>query len=141
MRRSSALLLSVLLFITPALLAQTSNTGTLLGNVSDPSGAVIPGVEIKLQDAATKDVRMTVTNELGRYTFVGIRPGTYALSASLPGFQQALISPVEIAVSRAITINITLQIGQASETVEVTSVPGAELQVLDATVGNTLTRD
>src|SRR5215471_17773921 len=141
MRTLATILFGVIVGVPAVLLAQTSNTGTVIGNISDPSGAVIPGVEIVLQDTATKDARSTITNENGHYTFVGLRPGSYSLTASLAGFQQAVVSPVEVLVSRSTTINVTLQVGQASEQVEVTSVPGAELQVLDATVGNTLGGD
>jgi len=141
MPRLTMMVLALVLGVPAMVLTQTSNTGTVLGNISDPSGAVIPGVDIVLQDTATRETRSAITNENGHYTFVGLRPGTYSLTASLAGFQQAVVSPVEVVVSRSTTINVTLQVGQASEQVEVTAVPGAELQTLDATVGNTLGGD
>ena len=56
--------------------AQTANTVTVLGLVADPSGAVVPGAELQLTDAATSAVRTAIADESGRYTFVAVKPGT-----------------------------------------------------------------
>lgn len=134
----AALAALLLLTAAAALQAQTANTGTVLGVVKDPSGAVIPGAGIEILDAATQAVRTTVTNEAGRYTFTAVRPGTYSVSAAASGFQKSIIPSLTVEISKSYTIDFQLKIGLATEQVMVTASPGAELQTLDATVGDTL---
>src|ERR1700722_4955439 len=64
---------------TPAW-TQSTATGTVSGQVSDSSNAVIAGVQVKLIDAATKNALNTTTNEAGRYAYLNVAPGTYNLS-------------------------------------------------------------
>ncbi|HUK24711.1 MAG TPA: TonB-dependent receptor [Terriglobales bacterium] len=62
-------------------------TGSLLGTVTDPTGAVIPNAQVHLQNEATLDSRQTVANEVGRFTFAGVRPGSYTLMITAPDFK------------------------------------------------------
>jgi hypothetical protein len=124
-----------LLVITVA--AQNANTGTLFGIVSDPSGAVIPTATVTLHDVATGQERSATSNEVGRYNFASVAPGNYLVKAAAPGFK-ATQSPVTIEVGKSFTVDLALTVGQASQTVEVTGNGGADLQTLDATVGETL---
>ncbi len=121
--------------------AQTANTGTVLGVVMDPSGAVVPGANIEIKDAATGEVHNTVTNEIGRFTFVAVKPGKYSITASAAGFQKAVIESQVVEVSKSYTLNFSLKIGTSTEQVIVTATAGAQLQTLDATVGDTLGGD
>jgi hypothetical protein len=118
--------------------SQTASTGTVLGMVKDPSGAIVPNAAVELIDAATQVVRTTVTNEVGRYTFTAVRPGTYSVTAAAPGFQKSVIPSLAVEISKSYTIDFQLKIGQATEQVVVTASAGAELQTLDATVGDTV---
>jgi hypothetical protein len=117
--------------------AQTASTGTVLGLVTDPTGAVVPGATVDLEDAATKTIRTVSTNAAGRYVFVGLPPGTYAVRAKATGFQQAQVPSVVVEVSKSYNINLGLPLGESRQTIEVTAT-GAELQTLDSTVGSTL---
>jgi hypothetical protein len=117
--------------------AQTAGTGTVLGLITDPTGAVVPGATVDLEDAATKAVRTVTTNAVGRYVFVGVPPGTYAVRATAAGFQQARIPSIVVEVTKSYTINLQLPLGETRQTIEVTAT-GAELQTMDATVGATL---
>ena len=135
----AVLALLLLAFVTSLpVRAQTASTGTILGMVKDPSGAVVPGAGIELIDTATKVVRSTVTNEVGRYTFTAVRPGTYSVTAAASGFQKSVIPGVVVEISKSYTIDLQLKIGQANQEVVVTASAGAELQTMDATVGDTL---
>jgi len=116
--------------------AQTAGTGTIIGTATDPSGAVVPAAKIELQDVATKIVRSAVSNSAGQYSFVGLQPGTYSVRASHTGFQELIVSQFAVEVGRSYTINLELRLGATQNVVEVTSTPGAELQTLDASVGN-----
>jgi hypothetical protein len=120
------------------LMAQTASTGTVLGLVSDPGGAVVPGAAVEIEDAATKVVRTAATNSAGRYVFVALPPGTYAVRANATGFRQAAVPAVVVEVTKSYTINLQLEIGESRQTIEVSATPGAELQTLDSTVGSTL---
>jgi hypothetical protein len=121
--------------------AQTASTGTVLGLVTDPTGAVVPGATVELEDAATKAVRSVTTNAAGRYVFVALPPGTYSIRTTARGFQQAEVPSVAVEVTKSYTINLELAIGESRQTIEVTTTPGAELQTLDSTVGSTVGGD
>ncbi|MGA2268296.1 MAG: carboxypeptidase-like regulatory domain-containing protein [Bryobacteraceae bacterium] len=121
--------------------AQTASTGTVLGLVTDPTGAVVPGATVELVDAATKAVRSVTTNAAGRYAFVALPPGTYSIRASATGFKQAVVPAIVVEVTKSYTVNLQLAIGESRLTIEVTATPGAELQTLDSTVGSTIGGD
>lgn len=136
---------SLFLFITVLLViaasAQNANTGTVFGIISDPSGAVIPNAVVTLHDPATSQDRSATTNEVGRYNFGSVAPGSYLLKAVAAGFK-ASASNINVEVGKSFTLNLALAVGQASQTVEVTgNAAGAELQTLDATVGETVGGD
>src|SRR5438552_2262532 len=110
------ILLSVLL-VPAGILAQT--TGTITGFVNDTSGAVIPGVEVTITNTATDQARSIVTNEAGRYYAAALNPGSYKVSASLPGFEVVVRSGVTLTVGSEAVINFTMTPGQVSQTVDV----------------------
>src|SRR5262249_54177792 len=118
--------------------AQTLTTGQVLGQVTDPTGAVVLGAKIELRDTATGALRTTVTDSAGQYTFAQVTPGAYSVTVIAKGFAKAVVSAVTAEVGKTSPINGTLKLGQANEVVEVTAPPGAALQTLDATVGNTI---
>ncbi|HEY1342610.1 MAG TPA: carboxypeptidase-like regulatory domain-containing protein [Bryobacteraceae bacterium] len=133
---------SVLLFVFAACLyTQTSNTGTVVGLVTDPSGALVPEAVVQLEDVTTGLVRSNISNAAGRYAFVGVPPGKYSVKATAKGFQQTVVASVDVEVSKSYTIDLQLELGQARQTVEVASAAGAELQTLDSTVGSSLGGD
>lgn len=119
-------------------LAQSSNAGTVSGTVVDPSNAVVPDATVTLTNTATNAARTTKTNRTGQYVFAFVDPGTYTVSVSKAGFTTAVITNQVVQVGLQTNVNVTLQVGAATTTVEVTSTPGAELQTLNPTVGTTL---
>jgi hypothetical protein len=94
-------------------------TAQINGVAQDPSGAVLPGVEITATQTETGVSRMTVSNETGLYTLPNLPLGPYKLEASLPGFRTFSQTGIVLAVGDNPRINITLQVGQVSEQVEV----------------------
>ena len=136
-RRISILVVGMLVASISGM-AQIETTGTVLGAVTDPAGAVVPNVNVELRDTRTNTVRRTKTNENGRYTFVGVMPSRYSINVSATGFEPAEVPSLDVEVNQSYTVNLRLQLGQEKQTVEVVSTPGAELQTLDATVGNTI---
>ncbi len=94
-------------------------TAQISGAVQDTTGAVLPGVEITATQTDTGVSRMTVTNETGYYTLSNLPLGPYKLEASLPGFRSFVQTGIILQVNSSPTLNITLQVGQVSEQVEV----------------------
>src|SRR5437667_2897739 len=119
-------------FSVCCLYAQTF--GEVTGRVTDPSGAVIPGASVALTNVNTNAVRNVVTTEAGTYTFPSIAPGFYRLRTELPGFKAAASEPFEVQVQQVVRLDMVLQLGQISETVEVAATADL-LQAETATVG------
>jgi hypothetical protein len=133
--------LFLLFAVTPsAVLGQAANAGSVAGLVTDSSGGVVGGATVTLTDKGTNTPRVTTSNEVGRYVFANVPPGTYQIVASREGFQGAKVSQIEVTVGTPLTINFTLEVGTVTQTVEVTTT-GAELQTTNATVGTTIFGD
>jgi hypothetical protein len=133
-----AAVLCMLAVVPSALFAQTAGTGQVAGTVTDPSGGAIVGATVTLTDTSTNSVRTAVTNDTGRYILVDIRGGNYNMTVSKTGFRISKLVDQAVSVGSTLTLNVTLEIGSVAETVEVTVTAGAELQTMNATVGNTI---
>jgi hypothetical protein len=107
-----------LLAICAALFGQTS-TGEVNGVVVDPSGAAVPAASVKLINLATKIEAQATPNQDGYFIFVNVRPGLYALRIEAPGFKITEIPSFDVGVSPTVKQNITLTVGDVSQTVEV----------------------
>ena len=118
--RVSALLL-LLLAMSPRLFAQGGATGTILGTVTDPSGAVVPNAKITVTNTATKISFQTVTNSAGDFNAPALNPGTYTVSGEARGFQKAVISSFTLTVNQHARIDLTLKPGAVTETVTTTA--------------------
>src|SRR5215831_5641939 len=121
--------------------AQNVATGVISGQVTDQQGAVIPGALLKLSDLAINSSSSTSSNEAGRYTFASVPPGNYELTVTKEGFAISKMTPLKVEVGQSLSMNVLLQIGQATTIVEVQENAGAELQVMNATIGSTITGD
>src|SRR5688500_3762620 len=80
--------------------AAQSTTGTILGVVTDQSGAVLPGVEITVKGVETGSVQQNIAGDAGTYRVPGLVPGTYEVQAALPGFQTSVRSGITVTVGR-----------------------------------------
>jgi Carboxypeptidase regulatory-like domain len=116
-RRVYASLIVLMVFGGAAVWAQS--TARINGVVSDPSGAVLPGVEVTATQAETGLKRAVVTNETGSYVLSNLAPGTYRLEASLPGFRTFARTGIVLQVGSDPVMNVSMEVGQVSETVEV----------------------
>jgi len=117
---------------------QTVNA-TVGGTVADSSGAVIPGVSVKLTNNGTGIMTSIVTNETGAYQFPGVQPGNYKLSAELPGFQTQTFTDVQMGGGQQVTLNFVLKVAQlAGQTVEVTLAADTVLATSSNSVGTVL---
>jgi hypothetical protein len=104
-------------FSVCGLYAQTF--GEVSGHVTDATGALIPGASLTLTNVNTNAARNVITTESGVYTFPSVPPGPYRLKTELPGFKTVLSEQFELQVQQALRLDVVLQVGQVSETVEV----------------------
>lgn len=121
----------------PHAFSQATNSGTVIGQITDPSGALIPGAKVTLTDPSAGVTLRSVTNGQGKFLFSDVPPGTYTITVSKTGFSATKSTGLVVNVSTQLTENLGLKVGSESETVEVSAV-GAELQTLNATIGQTI---
>jgi len=117
--------------------AQTGGTGIIVGTVTDPSGAAVPGATVTLTDTTTNSERSGTTNEAGRYNFPNVPPGKYSLTISKAGFRVGKIVNQTVEVGESRTLDAKLALGEATEVVEVRT-SNTDLQTMNATIGNTV---
>src|SRR5215470_15086416 len=113
----SALVLTLLLF-TQAALADTVY-GTVRGRVADSTGAVLPGVQVTATNTLTGLSTSTTSHDDGSYEFLQLPVGTYTVTATKSGFKTYKSTPFPLDVNQVYNLGVTMQIGAASETVEV----------------------
>ena len=94
--------------------------GSIVGTITDPSGAVLPGAKITAVEAGTGLSRTGVTDSQGYYVIPGLKPAEYMVSAEASGFRTAK-ETVTLLANQTLTVNSRLQVGSPTETVEVTS--------------------
>jgi hypothetical protein len=117
---------------------QSTSTGTISGQVTDPQGAAIAAADVRIIDPTTNTTRAAVTNEAGRYDFFNVPPGNYNISVTRPGFAETKLANQRVSVGLVLTLDVKLQIGSATTVVEVAAGATAELQTANATVGSTI---
>src|SRR2546428_9759734 len=122
MRRTTSLfaMLWSLVLLPAAAWAQSSEGAAIAGVVRDTSGAVMPGVTVEAASPALiEKARSVVTDERGLYRIVDLRPGTYTVTFTLPGFSTFKREGIELTTSFTATINAEMNVGQVEDTVTV----------------------
>jgi hypothetical protein len=114
-------------------------SGSVVGVVTDPSSAVIPGTVVSLVDEGKGFKFSAQTDSSGRYLIRGVPPGTYDVSATSQGFQSQTRSGVKIDVNQNVTVDFSLQLSSSSQAVTVQA-ETAELSTVDAVTGQVLDR-
>jgi hypothetical protein len=107
------------LVLAPSAWAQMA--GSLRGVVSDSSGAVLPGATVVLTNEATKESRQMATDAKGGYFFAAVSPGVYTVRVEMPGFKRSENKGVRMSPNDTRGFDVSLQVGQQTETVEVTA--------------------
>ena len=93
--------------------------GSLVGNVSDNTGAALPGATVTITHVQTNTTREMVTDEAGIYRFTAVQPGQYTVVIAMPGFANATRSDVHVTLNNVTRVDVALQLGQLAETVNV----------------------
>jgi hypothetical protein len=119
---------SFLLFTLAALFAAPfagaqSTGGRIRGTVTDPSGGAVATVTITLINEATHATRQVQSGETGEYVFIEVPVGVYEIDAAIQGFKKYVRKGVALDLNQVITVDIALQIGAATESIEVTGTP------------------
>lgn len=117
-----------------------SGRATVKGLVKDPQGNVVAGATVTLTDAERNFSRTQTTPDNGGYVFTAIPPGTYKLEVEAPGFKKVAVASVKALVDTTVDVDLSLEVGSVSETVNITSGAEAALNTSDASLGNTFER-
>ena len=144
---SKRVLITVCFFVallcipSSTVLAQMAGSGSVGGTVTDPSNAVVVEATVNLTDTSTGAARTAVTNESGRFFIANVLPGTYDVSVTKMGFRQAKLNKQVVSVGSELTLNVTLQLGAVTESVEVTATGIGTLETSNSTIGNVVSGD
>jgi carboxypeptidase family protein len=117
--------------------AQIATTGQLVGSVQDQSGAVIPGVELQLQNEETKTTQTASASADGGFVFPTVLPGRYTLTVSKQGFETTAYKGLIVYAARTTNQTVTLKVGAVSQIVEVEGTAQV-LQTTATTVSGTV---
>ena len=142
-RRCSQFLVWTLALATalllPPLLGAQAYFGTVSGELTDPSGAVVQGARVTLADEL-KGYKFTTTSESnGHYLFASIPPGLYSVTAEVPGFEKIVRQHLKLNVSENATANLSLKVAVASQHV-VVEAQSQSIATEDAVTGQVIDR-
>ncbi len=124
LRKNLLLLLLHLFMPLPDLGAQSGTSSALAGTVTDNSGALVQHATVRATDVSTKAVRTGETDASGHYLLSQINPGTYQVAVTFSGFGVTSSEATPVGVGRTVTLNFTLSVSSASQSVEVTAQQG-----------------
>lgn len=116
-----------------------SSDAVLSGTVTDSTSALVAGAKIVVVNSNTGVRTQTTTNSSGVFVFAALQPGTYRLEAENPGFRRAIVDPIPLQVGARVQLDVKLEVGAVSESVEVTSDSASPLNYATASVGGVLT--
>jgi hypothetical protein len=136
--RLRMILAAFLVLLTTALVAQTFR-GTILGTVTDASGAVISGASVKVHNVNTGQDRTTQTSADGSYTVSELQIGTYDVSISQSGFQTSVTNSVTVDVGSERRVDFALKPGQVTEKVEVSGDTLPQVETTSTDLGGVIT--
>jgi hypothetical protein len=133
---ASALGAALLLGLSPAVYAQTV-TGTILGNLTDASGAAITAAVVTIVNEETGRELKAAVNATGEYFAPSLDPGSYTVRAELTGFRPSVVRNVRLLATRTVRVDVVLEPGAVQQTVEVTA-SAPVITSENATIGNVL---
>jgi carboxypeptidase family protein/TonB-dependent receptor-like protein len=134
----AAVVALVAMAVIPTAAQAQTETGRVVGVVTDQSGGVLPGATVTLKAIATGATRSTVSDAGGSYTFVGLLPGAYEVSIELAGFSKKQYK-TNLTVGGSVAVNARLEVGQQTEVVTVVAEEGAQINTTTQEVSTTVT--
>lgn len=136
-RLAYALAFACILAMTAGLARAQDIFGVLSGTVTDSTGALVPGAKVIITNQATTRAREVVSNDSGFYTAPQLPAGSYTVTATKAGFKEYRISGVDVSAGGRPTVNLTLEVGAATESVTVLAT-GAALNTTSAEISSTV---
>lgn len=131
--------LFAILLLLPVVSFGQSYFGTVSGELTDSSGAIVQGAKVVLVDQARGFTFTTTSDSSGRYLFASIPPGVYTVSAEMPGFEKEVHTNVKVNVTENITANLKLRVAAATQTIQVEA-QAQTLATEDAVTGQVVNR-
>lgn len=129
-------IMAVILMLLTASAALSQATTSLSGQVSDVTGAIIPGASVTVTSTSTGAMRTTATNNSGEFNFQQLPSGRYTLMVASPGFATVKEPPFDLLVSQPANINVKMEVATGQTQVTVTASSQPILNTTDATIGN-----
>jgi hypothetical protein len=137
--RPQILLLSLIALLAFGSCAASAQfNASLSGTVTDTTGAIVPGATVTLKDPATQAIRTSTSGSQGTYQFSELPPGNYSLTATANGFQAYSLSSVTLVAETPRNVDVKLQVGEASQTVNVSADAVPVLNTSDASTSTSL---
>ena len=130
--------LAALSILATGVAAAQTISGDLVVNVTDPSGSAVLGSKLTLTEVETRVKHESVTDSLGNSLFFQLKPGVYRLEVEASGFRKVDLSDIRIQVGQRARVDVTLQVGQVSESVTVSAATTTLLNAESAALGQVL---
>jgi Carboxypeptidase regulatory-like domain len=138
---TNGLLSLVVLLLLSAGVCAAQSTATLAGTVTDPTGAVVPGANVKVRSLATNTIRETVSDSAGAYVMPSLQPGDYEIRTTAAGFGTSVIKSVTLQVDQSVTANVKLNLQSTGETVQVEGGAAPLIDSQTITMGQVIDKD
>src|SRR5581483_4131688 len=113
----------ILLSTTAVLATGQVGTSVVTGRITDPTGSAIPTARVKVVNEQSGSSQSTLTNDGGAFRVGSLAPGAYRVEVEADGFQKLVRGPVAVEEAQVLALDLALQLGPASETVNVTEAP------------------
>ena len=126
-----------LLFVFPLLAVAQITTATIVGTITDSSGAIVPGAQVTARNADTGLTRTMTSNESGTYRLEFLPVGNYVLEIMARGLKKVSQSGIVLQVNDTARVDVSLTVGEVSETVNITEAPPA-INTSSAEIGRTI---
>ena len=112
--------------------------GRISGTVQDANGAGVPNASIKVINTANNSERTATSDDSGFYTVTNLPAGTYTVEAEAKGYKKALVSGKSVTADARLTVDLKLEVGEVSETVEITSIAGETVNTTSGEVARVI---
>src|SRR5687768_425114 len=133
--------LSIISCVSLAMAQSQSNAADLQGYVRDPNNAVVVGATITARNPATNFSRSTTSNDEGYYQLVSLPPGDYEVSVEAPNYKKSVVPDYKLTVGARADLDVTLELGQVTEIVNVTAENQPIVETTKTTVSNTIEQE
>src|ERR1019366_7324547 len=128
--------LTACLLATPATAQDV--TGRIVGTVMDPQGSVVPKAKVTVTNTQTGQSQTMLSDATGAYQAIALQIGSYTVAAEREGFRKALSAPQSLKINQTLHVDLKLEVGEISETVEVAAT-AAGVETASSTLGSSVT--